>query len=115
MKKGEVALITAKPEYTYGKLGCPPRIPGNTDLEFEIELVSFELPKDVPFFNQLPINVKNKIEFASLDDRIKAAEQDRIDGNEAFKVQQFRKASRAYNKVMSTLLYDVHFQGFGLF
>ncbi|XP_077864620.1 inactive peptidyl-prolyl cis-trans isomerase FKBP6-like, partial [Saccoglossus kowalevskii] len=41
MRKGEMSKYLIKPEYAYGKHGCPPRIPGNATILMEIELVSF--------------------------------------------------------------------------
>ena len=36
MKRGEVAILTCKPDYAYGVSGSPPKIPSNSTLEFEV-------------------------------------------------------------------------------
>merc|ERR1712146_287182 len=41
MKRGEKALIIAKPEYAYGENGSPPTIPPNSTLQFKVELLDF--------------------------------------------------------------------------
>ncbi|XP_056129586.1 peptidyl-prolyl cis-trans isomerase FKBP5 isoform X2 [Lampris incognitus] len=41
MQKGEVCTILCKPEYAYGSTGNPPKIPPNSTLLFEVELLSF--------------------------------------------------------------------------
>ena len=41
MKKGEKAILTCAPEYAYGANGSPPKIPPNSTLKFEVELLGF--------------------------------------------------------------------------
>ena len=42
MKKGEVATLVCSPEYAYGARGSPPRIPPNSTLNFDVELIGFQ-------------------------------------------------------------------------
>uniref|UniRef100_A0A3B1IWQ5 peptidylprolyl isomerase n=1 Tax=Astyanax mexicanus TaxID=7994 RepID=A0A3B1IWQ5_ASTMX len=49
MQKGEVCLLLCKPDYAYGSAGSPPKVPPNSTLLFEVELLSFrgeELTED---------------------------------------------------------------------
>ncbi|XP_032184267.1 inactive peptidyl-prolyl cis-trans isomerase FKBP6 isoform X2 [Mustela erminea] len=41
MRRGELARFLFKPTYAYGTMGCPPLIPPNTTVLFEIELLDF--------------------------------------------------------------------------
>jgi hypothetical protein len=43
MKKGEKAVLTCAPEYAYGASGSPPKIPPNSTLKFDVELLGFGL------------------------------------------------------------------------
>ncbi|CAM6015215.1 unnamed protein product [Sphagnum balticum] len=45
MQVGEIALITCKPDYAYGKSGAPPEIPPGATLVFEVELLAARPPK----------------------------------------------------------------------
>lgn len=42
MKKGELARLTCKPEYAYGKNGSPPKIGPDATLIFEVELFEWK-------------------------------------------------------------------------
>ena len=41
LKKGQKAILTCPPEYSYGARGVPGVIPPNSTLVFEVELVDF--------------------------------------------------------------------------
>jgi len=97
MSKGEHCILTTTPQYAFGAMGCPPRIPPNTSLEYEIKLNYFENPKE------------EKIKFVSLKERIDKAQESRQEGNDLFKHEFYRKAIKCYNKAFSYFngLYDL--------
>ncbi|XP_077542078.1 inactive peptidyl-prolyl cis-trans isomerase FKBP6-like isoform X1 [Haemaphysalis longicornis] len=39
MRKGEVARVLVGPQYAFGPMGCPPRIPANATILYEVELL----------------------------------------------------------------------------
>eukprot|EP01125_Pyxidicula_operculata_P016142 TRINITY_DN5526_c0_g1_i3.p1 TRINITY_DN5526_c0_g1~~TRINITY_DN5526_c0_g1_i3.p1 ORF type:complete len:339 (-),score=79.32 TRINITY_DN5526_c0_g1_i3:83-1099(-) len=47
MMRGEKCRVTLTPDYGYGIRGAPPKIPPNSHLVFEIELLSFSNEKDL--------------------------------------------------------------------
>ncbi|KAG0307633.1 cytochrome P450 monooxygenase 9 [Dissophora globulifera] len=48
MKIGELAELVCAPDYAYGAGGSPPKIPGNSTLKFEVELLGFQESADNP-------------------------------------------------------------------
>ncbi|XP_078053837.1 peptidyl-prolyl cis-trans isomerase FKBP5-like isoform X2 [Mustelus asterias] len=42
MKKGEICQLICQPSYAYGAAGSPPKVPPNSTLLFEVELIDFK-------------------------------------------------------------------------
>eukprot|EP01103_Thecamoeba_quadrilineata_P010159 TRINITY_DN2114_c0_g1_i1.p1 TRINITY_DN2114_c0_g1~~TRINITY_DN2114_c0_g1_i1.p1 ORF type:complete len:211 (+),score=62.73 TRINITY_DN2114_c0_g1_i1:270-902(+) len=90
MNVGEIAVIRTNHQYAFGKMGCPPRIPPEAELEFEIELLSVDEVKEAPRPD-------------TFQDKIKKALEAKENGNEKWKKGTFRKANQAYNKALAFL------------
>ncbi|KAG0349355.1 cytochrome P450 monooxygenase 9 [Podila humilis] len=89
MKIGETAELVCHPEYGYGKNGSPPKIPGDSYLKFEIELLGFQESADNPTAKLALANKKKEL------------------GNAEFKAGDNTKASQAY-KEGADLLQDMN-------
>ena len=45
MKVGERALLRLRQDYAYGEMGSPPKIKGGATLDFDVELLGFQVPQ----------------------------------------------------------------------
>ncbi|XP_057983510.1 peptidyl-prolyl cis-trans isomerase PASTICCINO1 isoform X2 [Malania oleifera] len=86
MLPGERALVTCPPDYAYDKFPRPSNVPEGAHIQWEIELVDFEMPKDWTGLN-----------FKSIMDE---AEKIRCTGNRLFKEGKFELAKAKYEKVL---------------
>lgn len=86
MLPGEIALVTCPPDYAYDKFPRPANVPEGADIQWEIELLGFEMPKDWTGLN-----------FDSIMDE---AEKIRVTGNRLFKEGKFELAKAKYEKVL---------------
>ncbi|XP_007026858.2 PREDICTED: peptidyl-prolyl cis-trans isomerase PASTICCINO1 [Theobroma cacao] len=86
MLPGEIALVTCPPDYAYDKFSRPPNVPEGAHVQWEIELLGFEMPKDWTGLN-----------FQSIMDE---AEKIRVTGNRLFKEGKFELAKAKYEKVL---------------
>lgn len=98
MKKGEKALITAPGDYGYGTaLTSQLNVPTAEDLEFEVELVSFEKSKDSWDMNR--------------EEKIAEMQKCREIGNQLFKDKKPRLAIKQYERAVKFYEYETDLKG----
>lgn len=86
MLPGEIALVTCPPDYAYDKFPRPANVPEGVYVEWEIELLGFEMPKDW-----------TGLDFRSI---MAEAENIRCTGNRLFKEGKYGLAKAKYEKVL---------------
>ncbi|KAM9003116.1 LOW QUALITY PROTEIN: inactive peptidyl-prolyl cis-trans isomerase FKBP6, partial [Sarcophilus harrisii] len=94
MRKGELA-VSLQPRYAYGALGCPPLIPPNTTVLFELELLDFlDSAESDEFF---ALTAKQQDVFP-LEKVLKVAGTEREFGNYLFRQNRFHDAKERYKR-----------------
>ncbi|KAK4359992.1 hypothetical protein RND71_022221 [Anisodus tanguticus] len=86
MLPGEVSLVTCPPDYAYDKFERPANVPEDAYVQWEIELLDFNTPKDWTGFSFREI----------MDD----VEKIKGTGNRLFKEGKFELAKAKYDKVL---------------
>ncbi|KAG2325025.1 hypothetical protein Bca4012_039516 [Brassica carinata] len=86
MLPGEIALVTCPPDYAYDKFPRPPGVPEGAHVQWEIELLGFETPRDW-----------TGLDFQTI---MNDAENIRSTGNRLFKEGKFELAKAKYEKVL---------------
>ncbi|KAM0948338.1 putative peptidylprolyl isomerase [Dioscorea sansibarensis] len=86
MLPGEISIVTCPPDYAYDKFLRPPNVPEGAHVQWEIELLGFEMPKDWTGLN-----------FQSIVDE---ADKIKSTGNRLFKEGKFELARAKYEKVL---------------
>ncbi|XP_057540358.1 peptidyl-prolyl cis-trans isomerase PASTICCINO1 [Amaranthus tricolor] len=86
MLPGELALVTCPPDYAYDKFPRPTNVPEGAYVQWEIELLGFEMPKDW-----------TGLDFSSI---MQEAENIRSTGNRLFKEAKYELAKAKYEKVL---------------
>eukprot|EP00527_Entomoneis_sp_CCMP2396_P007052 CAMPEP_0198140008 /NCGR_PEP_ID=MMETSP1443-20131203/3246_1 /TAXON_ID=186043 /ORGANISM="Entomoneis sp., Strain CCMP2396" /LENGTH=500 /DNA_ID=CAMNT_0043802315 /DNA_START=46 /DNA_END=1548 /DNA_ORIENTATION=- len=88
MKVGEKAILECQPSYGYGESGSPPKIPGGSVLNFEVELLGFEEKTKEPW------------EMTD-EERVAMATKLKGEGTELFQKKLFKEAAAKYEKAGS--------------
>ncbi|XP_048413387.1 inactive peptidyl-prolyl cis-trans isomerase FKBP6 [Stegostoma tigrinum] len=98
MRKGEFARFLFKPQYAYGQLGCPPRIPANATVMFELEILHFvdTLESDEYFM----LSQEEQITYP-VEKLLKVASTEREFGNYFFQLRRYEDAKDQYKKALS--------------
>ncbi|XP_057313767.1 inactive peptidyl-prolyl cis-trans isomerase FKBP6-like isoform X2 [Hydractinia symbiolongicarpus] len=100
MKRGELARFMFEYQYAYGKMGCPPRIPKEAAVLFEIELISYVDQEASDDFENFSEEERKQLSF---DEMLKVADCLRVTGNEAFQLKQIGRASGKYSQALRLL------------
>ncbi|XP_020752496.2 inactive peptidyl-prolyl cis-trans isomerase FKBP6 isoform X2 [Odocoileus virginianus] len=100
MRRGELARFLFKPTYAYGTLGCPPLIPPNTTVLFEIELLDFLDSAESDKFCALSAEQQGQF---PLEKVLKVAATEREFGNYLFRQNRFYDAKMRYKRALMLL------------
>ncbi|XP_046840360.1 inactive peptidyl-prolyl cis-trans isomerase FKBP6-like isoform X2 [Xenia sp. Carnegie-2017] len=95
MKKGEISKFLFSPSYAYKKMGCPPRVPPDATVLFQIELVSFIDQGASDEFSEFSMDEQKKATFENI---YEVAQSFRQSGNDLFKRNEFYTAVKKYDK-----------------
>ncbi|XP_075384252.1 inactive peptidyl-prolyl cis-trans isomerase FKBP6 [Tenrec ecaudatus] len=100
MRRGELARFLFKPTYAYGVLGCPPLIPPNTTVLFEIELLDFLDSAESDSFFALTAEQQDQFPLQKV---LKVATTEREFGNYLFRQSRFYDAKARYKRALLLL------------
>ncbi|KAE9539346.1 hypothetical protein AGLY_004598 [Aphis glycines] len=97
MTLGEHARFIIKPELAYRELGCPPRIPPNATILFDVHLVSYLSPDNILTFD------KENCDPNLFDKNLAQVKKYHLEANELFKLKNIDKAVFKYNRALELL------------
>ncbi|KGL96380.1 Peptidyl-prolyl cis-trans isomerase FKBP6, partial [Charadrius vociferus] len=100
MKKGEVARFVFRPDYAYGQQGCPPLIPPNATVMFEVEVLDFLDSDESDTFLELTAEQQDTFPLQKV---LKVADTEREFGNYLYRKQHFEGAKDRYKRAFSIL------------
>jgi len=110
MKNQEKAIFLIGPNYAYGPMGCPPRIPGNTSIMAKVEMLDFVHEGEADCL--LAMAPKERSQKYCYNDIEKAASREHTEGNSLHKKGEYKLAARRYDRG-AKLLEDVELSNDG--
>ncbi|CAH3148927.1 unnamed protein product, partial [Porites evermanni] len=106
MRKGELARFLLTPYYGFRELGCPPRVPPNVPVLYEVELLSYIDHKAAEDYDTFTEEERKQASFEQL---LRVANSEREAGNDFYKRKQVNRAINKYLKAIK-ILEDCHLQ-----
>ncbi|XP_061417956.1 inactive peptidyl-prolyl cis-trans isomerase FKBP6 isoform X1 [Lethenteron reissneri] len=100
MCKGEMARFLVRSDYAYGALGCPPRIPPNSTVLLEVELLGFIDCINVDDFYTMTPEERKRLK---LEKVLHVALNERAAGNAHFQAGRYDRALHKYLKTLRIL------------
>ncbi|XP_050438501.1 inactive peptidyl-prolyl cis-trans isomerase FKBP6 [Adelges cooleyi] len=97
MRKGEHARFLIHPDLAYKELGCPPRIPANATIHFEVDLVNYYSQEQSLAFDE---DARDPNRY---DKVLNKAKKYHTEGNDLFKLKNVERATVKYNKAKELL------------
>lgn len=107
MKKGETCLALVAPQYGYGKMGCGPRIPGDSEVLFRVTVLSFFDKTDADEFGLM---TEEEQKSSTFEQRIKAMRAHHLAGNELYKETKYHQAAKSYREGIQVFLVNMSFK-----
>ncbi|ESO09505.1 hypothetical protein HELRODRAFT_168497 [Helobdella robusta] len=100
MRKGEKASFYIAPQYAFGKLGCPKKIPPNATCLYIIELIDYQEEGGVGAYFDIPSIERHDVAYEVMFSVVK---KKRKDAKMSFERKDYEKAGRMYVKCISDL------------
>lgn len=100
MKKGEFSRFLLQPQYAYGDMGCPPFIPPQSVVLYEVHVLDFLDSGQVDDFLALDPEEQNSTTLSTFLDVIKTL---RSFGNRCFKQSRYDNAKDRYKQALKLL------------
>ncbi|XP_039261187.1 inactive peptidyl-prolyl cis-trans isomerase FKBP6-like [Styela clava] len=99
MRKKEKSRFLVCPEYAYGEMGCPPRIPSNATILFEVELLGFT---ESSILDECEGMNYNRQEF-TFSKMLEVAKAEKNEGNDLFHQKQYIKAQHKFMRCINAM------------
>ncbi|XP_015781693.1 inactive peptidyl-prolyl cis-trans isomerase FKBP6 [Tetranychus urticae] len=100
MRMAEKAEILIKPEYAFGELGCPPRIPGNSTIIYIVEILRVFEEGSLADYELMTPEEMAAVPFPEI---IQKCNEQRMSGNSYFSAERYREAAMRYSKAIKFL------------